>query len=135
MSISTREGTIPGARGSRSCLRVVPCLFLCWVSEGPEEARGVAHSLVGSVLTLEDFKRFLVHSPQKLKAAMAECAVQGLGLSIYSCTSVLTRSNNLIKHRPLHHRLTSRDAKYWRQWRAVASVPLGLGNALSTLVM
>lgn len=87
------------------------------------------------MLTLEDFKGFLVHSPQKLKAAMTERAVQGLGLSIYSCTSVLTQSNNLIKHRTLHHRLTSRDARYWRQWRAVASVPLGLGSALSALVM
>lgn len=84
---------------------------------------------------LEDFKGFLVHRPQKLKAAMAECAVQGLGLSIHSCTSVLTQSNNLINHLPLHHCLTSRDARHWRQRSAVALVPLGLGNALTTLVM
>lgn len=69
-----------------------------------------------------------MHSPQKLQVAMAKCAVQGLGLSIYSCTSVLTQSINLINHLPLHHRLASRDARHWRQWRAVASVPLGLGN-------
>lgn len=42
---------MPRARGSKNCLNIVPWLFLGLVSEGPEEAQGIAHSLVESVLT------------------------------------------------------------------------------------
>lgn len=90
-------------------------LLLGWISEGPEEVRGVARSLVESVLTALRLGGFWVHREQQLGEGWRRELSMGLAHLLADELLCSPYSGDLITIHNGDPHLTIRATRCWRQ--------------------